>query len=51
MTTSSAGPAVEVVLDHRQRVDVEVVGGLVQQQDVRLVEEHAENLKPPPFAA
>ena len=46
-----ARPAVEVVLDHRQGVDVEVVGGLVEQQDVGLGQQQPENLKSPPLAA
>src|SRR5512133_4398717 len=46
-----SGPAVEVVLKHRQGFGVEVVGGLVQQQHVRLVQQHPENLKPPLFTA
>ena len=31
-----AGPVVEEVLEHPERVQIEVVGGLVQQQHIRL---------------
>ena len=46
-----ARPAVEIVLDHRQRVDVEVVGRLVEQQHVRLVEQQPQELQPTALAA
>ncbi len=46
-----ARPAVEVVLDHGQRVDVEVVRGLVEQQHVGLVEQQPQELQPPALAA
>ena len=46
-----ARPAVQVVLDHGQRVDVEVVGRLVEQQHVRLVEQQPQELQPAPLAA
>src|SRR5207342_3237632 len=42
-----AGPAVEVVLDHGQRVDVEVVGRLVEKQHVRFVQQQPQELQPP----
>ena len=41
-----AGPPVEIVLDHGQRVDVQVVGRLVQQQHVGLGEQQPEELQP-----
>ena len=46
-----AGPAVQVVLDDGERVDVEVVGGLVEQQHVRLVEQQPQELQPTPLTA
>ena len=46
-----AGPAVEQVLERGQRVDVEVVGGLVEQQDVRLAHQQAHELQPAALAA
>ena len=46
-----ARPAVQVVLDDGQRVDVEVVGRLVEQQHVGLVEQDAQELQPAPLAA
>ena len=46
-----ARPAVEQVLERGQRVDVEVVGRLVEQQHVRLVHEQPQQLQPPPLAA
>ncbi len=41
-----AGPAVEVVLDDGQGVDVEVVGGLVEEQDVGFGEQQPQQLQP-----
>ncbi len=35
----------------RQRVDVQVVGRLVEQQHVRFFEQQPEELQPPPLAA
>ena len=46
-----SGPAVEQVLERRQRVDVEVVRRLVQQQHVRLVHQQAHQLQASPLAA
>jgi hypothetical protein len=46
-----ARPAVEQVLQLVERLDVEVVGGLVEQQDVGVVHEQPEELQPPPLAA
>ena len=46
-----AGPGVQVVLDDGEGVDVEVVGGLVQQQHVRLVHEQAQELQASAFTA
>ena len=46
-----AGPAVEQVLERGQRVDVEVVRRLVEQQHVRLVHQQAHQLQPPALAA
>src|SRR6185436_18929988 len=46
-----AGPAVEQVLERRERVDVEVVRRLVEQQDIRLAHEQAHELQAPPLAA
>ena len=46
-----AGPAVEQVLELAQRVDVQVVGRLVQQQHIRLCHEHTRELQPTPLAA
>ena len=46
-----ARPAVQVVLDHVQRVDVEIVGRLVEQQHVRFVEEQTQELEPAALTA
>ena len=46
-----AGPAVEQVLELGQRLDVQVVGRLVEQQHVGLVHEQPEHLHPAPLAA
>ena len=46
-----ARPAVEQVLERGQRVDVEVVGRLVEQQDVGLGQQQPQQLQPPPLAA
>ena len=46
-----AGPVVEKVLEHSQRLDVEVVGGLVEQEDVGLLGEHREQLQSAALAA
>ena len=45
-----AGPAVEEVLEDVQGLDVEVVGRLVEQQHVRLVEQQPQQLEPAPLA-
>ena len=45
-----ARPAVEDVLERGQRLDVEVVGGLVEQQHVGLVHQQPEQLQPAPLA-
>ncbi len=45
------GPAVEQVLERRQRVDVEIVRRLVEQQHVRLGHHQAHQLQPPALAA
>ena len=42
-------PAVEVVLDHRERVDVEVVRRLVEQQDVRFADQQPQELQAAPL--
>ena len=46
-----AGPAIEQVLELGQRLDVQVVGRLVEQQHVGLVHEQPEHLDPAPLAA
>ena len=46
-----ARPAVELVLDDGQGVDVEVVGRLVEQQHVGLLEQQPQELQPPPLTA
>ena len=46
-----ARPVVEEVLEHAQRVEVEVVGGLVEQQHVRPGPQREQELQPPPLAA
>ena len=46
-----ARPPVEEILDDRQRVDVEVVGRLIEQQHVRLVEQQPQKLQPTALAA
>ena len=46
-----AGPAVEQVLERGERLDVEVVGRLVEQQHVRLGHQQAHQLQPAPLAA
>ena len=45
-----AGPAVEDVLERGQRLDVEVVGRLVEQQHVGLVHQQPGQLQPTPLA-
>ena len=45
-----AGPVVQEVLEHSQRLDVEVIGGLVQQQDVGLLGQYGEQLQSSAFA-
>ena len=46
-----AGPVVEEVLERAQRVEVEVVGRLVEQQHVRLLRQREQQLHPPALAA
>src|ERR1022692_4871623 len=46
-----ARPAVKQILKRRQRVDVQVVGGLVQQQDVRTAHQQAHQRKTSPLSA
>src|SRR5262249_14712565 len=46
-----AWPRVEEVLQHGQRLDVQVVGRLVEDQHVRLVEHDPEQLQPAPLTA
>ena len=46
-----AGPAVEVVLDDRQGVDVQIVGRLVEQQHVGFVEQQSQELQAAPLTA
>ena len=46
-----AGPVVEEVLQHPQRVEVEVVGRLVEQQHVGLGPQREQQLEPAPLAA
>ena len=46
-----AGPVVEEVLQGPQRVEVEVVGGLVEQQHVGLLGQREEELHPPSLTA
>ena len=46
-----ARPAVEEVLQRAQRVQVEIVGGLVQQEDVGTLGQHQQQLEPAPLAA
>ena len=46
-----AGPGVEEVLDRREHVGVEVVGGLVEDQHVRLGEQHDQQLQATLLAA
>ncbi len=46
-----AGPAVEEVLEHVERLDVEVVGRLVEEQHVGLVEQQPQQLEASPLAA
>ena len=45
-----AGPRVQVVLDHRQGVDVQVVGRLVEQQHVGFGQQQSQELQPASFA-
>ena len=49
-TTSVPGPGVQQVLQHRQRLDVEVVGRLVEQQHVGPVDQQAQQLQAAPLA-
>ena len=44
-------PVVEEVLEGAERVEVEVVGRLVEQQDIRVLGEHEHQLQPPSFAS
>ena len=46
-----AGPAVEVVLDDGEGVDVQIVGGFVEQQHVGFVEQQPQELQPAPLTA
>jgi hypothetical protein len=46
-----AGPAVEQVLELGERLDVQVVGWLVEQQHVGFGHEQPEQLDPAPLAA
>ena len=46
-----AGPVVEEVLERPQRVEVEVVGGLVEQQHVGRLAQHEHQLQPAALAA
>ena len=46
-----AGPVVEQVLHHGEHVGVEVVAGLVEDEHVGLVEQHAHEREPPRLAA
>ena len=46
-----AGPAVEEVLERGERLDVEVVGRLVEEEHVGLVHEQPGQLQPPALAA
>ena len=46
-----AGPAVEEVLEHVEGLDVEVVGGLVEQQHVGLGQQQPQQLEAAPLAA
>ena len=46
-----AGPAVEQVLQLGQGLDVEVVGGLVEEEDVGLVHQQPQDLEPAPLTA
>jgi len=45
-----AGPVVEEVLDSAQRVEVDVVGGLIEQQDVRSLGQDEQQLQSPALA-
>ena len=42
---------VQKFLQHGQRLDVEIVGRLIQEEDVGLVDQRAQQIEPPPFAA
>ena len=46
-----AGPPVEQILERGERVDVEVVGRLVEQQHVRLAHQQAHQRQPPALPA
>jgi hypothetical protein len=46
-----AGPGVEQVLGGRERVGVQVVGGLVEQQHIRPAGQQPQQLEAPPLAA
>src|SRR5918999_636630 len=46
-----ARPAVEQVLQFGERLDVEIVGGFVQEQHVRLAHEQPQQLQPAAFPA
>jgi hypothetical protein len=42
-------PTVEQVLEYGQGLDVQVVRGLIQQEDVRLGHQQPKQLQSPPF--
>ena len=47
----AAAEVLEEVLQHRQGLNVEVVGGLIEQQNVGGLDQQAAEVQPPPFAA
>ena len=46
-----AGEALEIVLQDGEGGDVQVVGGLVQQQHVGGLHQHGQQVQPPPLPA
>ena len=47
----AAAEILEEVFEHRQGLDVQIVGGLIQQQHVRGLDQQPAEVEPPPLAA
>ena len=46
-----ARPRVQVLLEHVERVEVQVVGGLVEEQEVGCLHQHEEQLESTPLSS